>query len=167
MVALIHHSFLNTSRNHYRKILTNSTKSTKCTKNCNVYVQHSTEMILSFSTTTPNHMLPDRPFKSWTKRIMKFYFIHHTRQISLPLITSFSSGSIDYFFREKCFKSQKRCWNDIQRIYRLQNSRILLNRNYKTCFSMVKVHWLQSLFWLIKFIWAEICTCKKIYWRQR
>ena len=75
-------------------------KSMRCTENRNTYSRrYSTERAQFFSVTTPNCMLHNQCFKSWTNWAVKFCFICHIHLTSHQLTTT-SSSILTIFCRE-------------------------------------------------------------------
>ena len=82
---------------HLRSMLS---KSTGCTENCSASSLHwSTERAQFFSVTTPNCMLPNQCFRSWTNWATKFGLICHIHLTSRQLTTT-SSSILTTFCRE-------------------------------------------------------------------
>ena len=124
--------------NHYRSMLS---KSMKLTVNCRSCSQHwSTERVQFFSMTTPNYMLHNQRFKSWTNWAMKFGFIGPILLTSCQW-TTITSSILTTFCREnasittggrKCFP--RVCW--------ILKHRFLSYRNKQIYFSLAKMCWL-------------------------
>ena len=106
--------------------------------NCNAWSQSwSTEMAQFFSTTTPDCMLHNQFYKSWTNWATKFCLIYHIHLTSCQLTTTFLDFSTS-FSRENASTISRRqtCF---PRVHQIPKHGFLCYRNKPTYFSLPKI----------------------------
>ena len=113
-------------------------KSTRCTENCSASSLHwSTERAQFFSMTTPNCILPNQCFKSWTNWATTFCLICHIHLTSRQMTTT-SSSILTTFCRENT-STTCRMQKMFSRVCQIPKHRFLCYRNKLTYFSLAKM----------------------------
>ena len=103
-----------------------------CTKNGNACSQHwSTDWAQFFSTITPNHMLHNQRFRSWTNWATKFCLILHMHLTFCQLSTT-SSSILTTFFQGECFHNQQDGRKYFSRVHQILKHGFSYYRNKKT-----------------------------------
>ena len=85
----------------------------RCTENCNAYSQHWSTKWAQFSVTTPNPMLHNQCFKSWTNWAKKFCLICHIHLTSRQLIPLLQASQ-QLWGKGKHFHNQQKAENAFQ-----------------------------------------------------
>ena len=123
---LIHYSFLNPCKTQ---------QIDEMHQNSNAWSQYwSTEMAQFFSTTTPDRMLHNQFYKSWTNWATNFCLIHHIHLTSCQLTTTFLGFSTT-FFQGKCFHNQQEA-ETLSKVHQIPKHGFLCYRNKQTYFSL-------------------------------